>query len=124
MNGNEEDSSSSEDESREDDGDDTNDIDDDPTGTNELLRASKVEATQRMKAERKAQRKAAKAEATRLAEKRKSKEVKLNKLGSISNGGSGMNQNIECFRCGGKGHKKDDCPQPRRKEKRRKDNLT
>ncbi|KAL9099134.1 MAG: hypothetical protein Q9187_009543 [Circinaria calcarea] len=63
------------------------DDEDDPTGTNALLRASKAEAGQRAKEELKTQRKAAKAEAARLAEKRTSKEVKLKKLRSISGGG-------------------------------------
>ena len=50
----------------------------------------------------------------RLAEKRRSKEVKLNRLSSISGGGGGGGKpkgDGECFTCGEKGHKKADCPQ-------------
>ena len=86
-----------------------------------MIRASKDEAIQRAKAERKVQRRAAKAEAARLAEKRKSKEVKLNKLSSISGGGGGGgNVKMECYNCGQKGHGKKDCPQ-RGSKKRRED---
>lgn len=68
----------------------------------------------RAKAERKAKKKSVKSEAARLAEKRKSKEVKLNKLTSISGtvGAKCRNSdaNIECHGCGQKGHKNADCP--------------
>lgn len=51
-----------------------------------------------------------------MAEKRKIKDVKWNRLSSISkksgNGvGSGRDMsNIECFNCGDKGHEKRNCP--------------
>lgn len=54
----------------------------------------------------------------RLAEKTRSKEVKLNRLSSIS-GGGGISRvggakdmsNIECYQCGEKGHERRNCPQ-------------
>ena len=52
-----------------------------------MVRAAKDKAVQRVKAERKAKKKAARAEAARLADKRKRKEVKLNNLTSISASG-------------------------------------
>ncbi len=63
----------------------------------------------RAKAERKAKRKVEKAEAARLAESRRGKEVKLNKLQSISGAGGGM-AHIVCHRCGQNGHRMKDCP--------------
>ncbi|MCJ1486417.1 hypothetical protein MMC06_006594 [Schaereria dolodes] len=101
---------------------DINDDSNDPFGANALIRESKEEAIQRAKAKRKAKRKAAKAEATRLAEKRKSKEVKLNKLSSISGGGGGGGSaNIECYNCGQKGHVRNDCPQRSSKKRKERD---
>lgn len=49
---------------------------------------------ERAKAERKAKKKADKAEAKRLAGLRKSKEVKLNRLSSISAGGDSMKNDL------------------------------
>lgn len=49
----------------------------------------------------------------RLAEKRRSKGVNLNKLSSISGGSGGKSSvkgNRECFQCGEKGHEKWECP--------------
>lgn len=63
----------------------------------------------RVKAERKAKKKAEKAEAARLAENRRSKEVKMNKLQSISGAGGGM-AHIICHGCGQNGHRVKDCP--------------
>ena len=82
---------------------------DDPNGTDALVKAVREEAARKLKAERKAKRKAEKAESIRLAEKRKKKEVKLNKLTSISGWNSQSTQT--CFRCGKTGHVKADCPQ-------------
>ena len=98
-------------------GDEDNDDDEnDPAGTGDLIQAVKGEATQRAKADRKAKRKAEKRELTRLAEQRKGKEVKLNRLSSISGGGGisgggvGMSDR-ESYQCGEKGHERKDCPQ-------------
>ncbi|KAI9695414.1 MAG: hypothetical protein M1836_006466 [Candelina mexicana] len=58
----------------------------------------------------KKQRKAKQKEAKALATKRKSKEVKLNTLTSISGGGNlGKNTDMTCFKCGQKGHAKSEC---------------
>ncbi|KAI9880056.1 MAG: hypothetical protein M1830_005788 [Pleopsidium flavum] len=123
QNGNDGSSSSSEEDASESANQVDGDEDDDPAGTKALIQASREEATQRAKAERKAQRRAAKFEAAQLATRRKSKEVKLNKLGSISGGGGGMNASRECFRCGNKGHKKDECPQIVLRQKRKKESY-
>lgn len=78
-----------------------------------------AEAADLIRAERKAARKAAKAEALRLAEKRTSKKVNLNQLRGISSGGGGGHyesqdgqgrKDMECFYCGQKGHRKIECP--------------
>ncbi|KAI9822695.1 MAG: hypothetical protein M1827_000414 [Pycnora praestabilis] len=85
---------------------------DDPTGTKALIRASHEEAGQRARAERKAQRRADKAEAMRLAEKRRRRTINLDRITSISGGGGGItgNPSMECYKCGGKGHMARDCP--------------
>lgn len=101
--------------SEDDEGEDSDDL----AGTRELIRASKEEAKQRADAERralKAKRKVEKAESRDLAEKRRSKEVKLNRLSSISGGGgsatkpTGGKSDRECYSCGEKGHERRDCP--------------
>ncbi|KAI9723059.1 MAG: hypothetical protein M1812_001508 [Candelaria pacifica] len=76
-------------------------------------------ATRALKKRRKAERE----EAKTLAKKRKSKEVKLNTLTSISGGGNmGRNSEMTCFNCGKKGHGKNECVNGhngQRKEKKR-----
>lgn len=87
---------------------------DDPTAA--LIRASRREAAAQAHADRKAKKHAAKAEAVKLAEARRRREVNLNKVSSISSGGGlsgrgGGAANIECHQCGKKGHMMRDCPQ-------------
>ena len=92
------------------------------SGVRAMIQAVKSEAARKAKLERKAQRREAKAEAVRLAEKRKSKDVKLNKLSSISGGGGGStgksDADMICHECGQKGHARKNCPQRERKSKR------
>ena len=91
--------------------------DDDPSGTNALIKAAHEANARKLKAERKEKRKAEQAELLRLAEKRKKKDIKLNKLTSIS--GTGTNkgpkqnsiQSRSCYRCGQTGHLIADCPE-------------
>ncbi|KAI9827722.1 MAG: hypothetical protein M1832_004211 [Thelocarpon impressellum] len=94
--------------------------DDDPSGARALIRASRAAATERARADRRAQRKAAKAESTRLAEERRGKTVKLNKLTSISGGGgtTSSSRAMECYNCGVKGHRASECPTPDKKRGR------
>lgn len=98
---------------------------DDPASTQELYLASKDNVVRRVSDERhkrQQERRSEKAELLRLADERRSKEVKLNKLSSISGGGMGgskpgssRNPNMECYLCGGKGHTKRECPQKRKR---------
>lgn len=80
-----------------------------PRGTNS-------EATDQLRAKRKARKEADKAEALQLSERRRNKAVKLNKVTSISSGGaaqsrgSPQSRDMTCFACGAKGHGKKDCP--------------
>jgi hypothetical protein len=101
------DSSESESDSEEDENEDSEDSssdDDDLAG--DLIRASRQEAADRAKAERKAKKKAEKAQLVELARHRKKKEVNLNGMTSLS----GRQTNApKCFSCGGP-HVKADCP--------------
>lgn len=103
-------SGSDSDSESESDEDDDLDYGDDPAGA--LISESRKEAAEKARAERKAKRKAAKAESLRLAAERRSKEVKLNTNGRISTGGreSQGSPDITCFQCGQKGHRKQNCP--------------
>ena len=83
----------------------------DPTGANALIRASRQEAVQRAKAELKAKKRAEKAESVRLAEARKKKEVKLNTRTSLT----GRQEPVRaCHKCGELDHLQKDCPQNKR----------
>ena len=73
-----------------------------------MVREVKDESVHRAKAERKARRTEEK-EAARLAEKRRSKEVKVNHLTSISGAGGGKS-GVICHGCGQKRHTRKDCP--------------
>ncbi|KAL8795361.1 MAG: hypothetical protein Q9195_002102 [Heterodermia aff. obscurata] len=79
-------------------------------GASELIHPQLQQKADRAKAQRKAEM----SKGTHLAEDRRLKEVKLNKLTSISGTDGGKsrnaNANIECHACGEKGHKKADCP--------------
>lgn len=98
---------SSDDEDDEDD-EGGEDHDDDPASARSLALRAQLEA----------ERKASRASATQLAETRRSKEVKLNRLTSISGGGGGGGGNnwkegMTCHSCGRKGHFQSDCPDGR-----------
>ena len=79
-------------------------------GANELIRQQQQQKATHVKAQRKTET----SKGIHLAENRKLKEVKLNKLTSISGTDGGKsrsaNVNVECHACGEKGHKKADCP--------------
>jgi hypothetical protein len=101
-------------------GDEDDDPSDDPTGAKELIRQSRKEAGDKARSERKAKKQAEKAESLRMADERRKKQVKLNKLTSISNGGgsssgSPNHKDMTCHQCGQKGHIQRDCPQSARK---------
>lgn len=122
-------SSSSDEDDEEPKRESDDDEESDPTGATALINAASKEATLRAKEERRAKRKAEKAESKRLADERRSKNVKLNELTSISGGGTGSGMDylaqMQCHKCGEKGHKAKDCPtsglkkKKRRKEERR-----
>ncbi|KAK4565880.1 hypothetical protein LTR86_003729 [Recurvomyces mirabilis] len=101
---------------------DDEDESDDPTGAKAMITADRKEAGDKARAERKARKHAEKAEALRLADERRKKHVKLNKLTGISSGGgsggggggSSGGKNITCHTCGQKGHIQRECPEQRR----------
>ncbi|KAK0122008.1 hypothetical protein ONS95_010273 [Cadophora gregata] len=74
----------------------------DPTGA--LIKASRQEAANRARAERKAKKRAAKAEAEELAKKRRKDVVNLNGLTSLSGKSAPV---PACYNCGGPHYKKD-----------------
>lgn len=92
---------------------------DDPAA--QLIRAERKAAAAKVRERLRTERKEKRAELDRLAEGRRKKEVKLNKLTSIS-GGRGLGsrpgnstptKDMQCFRCGKMGHMKAQCPQSR-----------
>jgi hypothetical protein len=94
-------SSSSEDSSESDDDKD------DPM--KELIKAARLEAAQRLKAERRAKRKAETSQLQEFSKKRKKKEVKLNTNMTSLTGRQDRPDTRACFICGGP-HLKVDCP--------------
>ncbi|GAB7356833.1 hypothetical protein MBLNU459_g7709t1 [Dothideomycetes sp. NU459] len=119
-------SSSSSDDADDDSDDDSQDsdrgpdADDDPSGTRSMIHQMRKDAADRIRSERKAARQAGKAELARLAAERRNKEVNLNKLGGISNGGKSSSNNspMQCYGCGQRGHKRQDCPSSAPRSKR------
>ena len=96
--------------------DDEEDDSDDPTGAKAMIAQSRKAAGEKARAERKAKKQAEKTDATRLAEQRRKKQVKLNKLSSISSADATSNRpsagrSMTCFACGEKGHGQRDCTQ-------------
>ncbi|KAI5205475.1 hypothetical protein E4T39_03080 [Aureobasidium subglaciale] len=79
-----------------------------------LLKAERKEATAKLRAERKVQRKADEAKTKQMAERRRSRDINLNKVGGISNaairGKQAAVANMACHVCGQKGHLQRDCP--------------
>ena len=92
--------------------------DDVPAGTKHLYRTAEDGPFLRVDDERhrgKQQRRAGQAELARLAGERRSNQVRLDRLSSISGvsgsgkPGSSSKSDIECYSCGEKGHTKRDC---------------
>lgn len=85
--------------------------DDDPTS--DLIRATRKQAAERVKAELKAKKKAEKAQSAELARQRKKKEVNLNGMTSLSGRQAPVDERT-CFVCGGP-HLKSNCPEQKRR---------
>ncbi|KAL8828504.1 MAG: hypothetical protein Q9170_006578 [Blastenia crenularia] len=100
---------------------DTYSVDEDTNNSTEPIEITmQEEALQDAKAGRETKKRVQRAEAARLAESRRSKEVKLNQLSSISSGG-GAGAGTECHFCGQKGHMKASCPRKAKLEHRKED---
>lgn len=82
-----------------------------------MIAAERRQAGDKARAERAAKKAADRAEAARMAEERRKKEVNLNNITSISGFGGGGTRKLPpadertCHKCGGKGHLKVQCPQ-------------
>lgn len=112
---------SDESDQQDDEGDSFSDNSNDPVGANDLIRASRKEAAaaaaagqqqQRAKASPRVDRKSRNVDAAKPAASHGTKEVKLNRLSSISGGGGGGGHNKpkgDCYNCGEKGHVKKNC---------------
>lgn len=108
-------SSSEDSESSESEGDSNKIEKEGPADVDELIKASHLEASRRAKAERKAKRKAQRAESLELAKKRKMKEVKLNGISQTSlTGRQDKVDSRTCHKCGVAGHIQRDCPKSKR----------
>jgi hypothetical protein len=110
---------SSESESEGDDEDEDNDSSecsssdsDDPTSN--LIKASRREAAERARDERKFKKRAEKAEAEDIARKRRKNDINLNGLTSLSGRQERpIPPDVKCFNCGGN-HFKKDCKEKKR----------
>ncbi|KEQ83091.1 hypothetical protein M438DRAFT_346730 [Aureobasidium pullulans EXF-150] len=118
--------SSSESEDDEDDEEsESSEDDEDLSEADLLIKAERKEAAAKLRAERKQQRKAEEARTKQMAERRRSRDINLNKVGGISNaairGKQAAMANMACHVCGQKGHLQKDCPdkKQRRGDKRR-----
>lgn len=82
-----------------------------------MIRQARREAAEKLRAQRKAERKAEKSDALRMAEERRKKSLKLNGTSTPQSISANSAKNIECHRCGEKGHYKSDCPKEQRPQK-------
>ena len=106
-------SSDSDSEGSQSDAEEDDDGDDDPTGANAMIAQLRKDAGEKARTERRAKRKAEKAESLLLADERRQKHVNLNQLTSISGntgGGTPSGKDVTCHKCGKKGHIQRDCP--------------
>lgn len=106
-------------ENESEDGSDSSESEDEDDGRKRKIPS---EAAEQARAKRKARKQDERADAAMLAERRRNKEVKLNRLSGISSGGgqksrgSPSNTDIKCFNCGGP-HRKVDCPKAGRNKR-------
>lgn len=85
---------------------------DDPT--NNLIKTSRAEAAQRLKADRKTKKKAEKSKTAELAKQRKKKDINLNGLTSLSGKPAPGASQGPCYGCGGP-HIQSRCPENKRR---------
>lgn len=99
-----------------DDNSSENEDEDSDDPTTQLIKASRQEAADRARAERKTRKHAAKSDLEEKAKKRRKNEVNLNGLSSLSGRQERavpVPPNVSCFICGSN-HFKKDCPQRKR----------